>query len=99
MPKNKTGCCWTKQVLRWREILKKDWLFRTNKNHIAYVDGVLDGKKGGVGILRIRTEDGELCAVFKYSAQGMGHGHFDKLSYSLYDELGKLFRIMALPVG
>ena len=61
------------------------------QNHIAYVDGA-DGKKGGVGILRTRTEDGELCAVFKYSAQGMGHGHFDKLSYSLYDELGEIIQ-------
>jgi len=26
----------------------------------------------------------------KYSAQGMGHGHFDKLSYSLYDGKGEV---------
>ena len=37
-------------------------------------------------------EDRELCAVFKYSAHGMGHGHFDKLSYSLYDELGEIIQ-------
>ena len=28
----------------------------------------------------------------KYSAQGMGHGHFDKLSYSLYDETGEIMQ-------
>ena len=28
----------------------------------------------------------------KYSAQGMGHGHFDKLSYSLYDETGEVLQ-------
>ena len=28
----------------------------------------------------------------KYSEQGMGHGHFDKLSYSLYDETGEVLQ-------
>ena len=40
-----------------------------------------NGKEGGVAILR--NEDIEL--VFKYTAQGSSHGHFDKLSYSLYE--------------
>ncbi len=40
-----------------------------------------DGKEGGVGILR--NEGIEL--VFKYAAQGSSHGHYDKLSYSLYE--------------
>ena len=48
----------------------------------VYVDGP-DGNKGGVGILRTNKED-QLCLVMKYSAQGMGHGHYDKLAYSLY---------------
>lgn len=57
---------------------------------IAYKDGP-DGNEGGVSILRKGMhDDRELCAVFKYSAQGMGHGHFDKLSYSLYDEVGEV---------
>jgi oligo-alginate lyase len=58
---------------------------------VAYVDGA-NGKRGGVSILRTYAGDGELCAVFKYSAHGMGHGHFDKLSYSLYDELGEIIQ-------
>lgn len=57
----------------------------------VYVDGA-DGKKGGVSILRTNSGEGELCTVFKYSAHGMGHGHFDKLSYSLYDELGEIIQ-------
>ena len=40
-----------------------------------------EGKQGGVGILR--NEDMEL--VFKYASQGSSHGHYDKLSYSLYE--------------
>lgn len=54
-----------------------------------YRDGPL-GDKGGVGIVRNRFDHGELCTVFKYSAHGMGHGHFDKLSYSLYDDTGEV---------
>lgn len=41
-----------------------------------------DGNEGGVAILR--SDDIEL--VFKYAAQGLSHGHYDKLSFSLYDQ-------------
>ncbi len=59
---------------------------------IAYTDGPM-GKQGGIGILRTSTApENELCLVMKYSAQGMGHGHFDKLSYSLYDETGEIMQ-------
>ncbi|GJM35488.1 MAG: hypothetical protein DHS20C18_44890 [Saprospiraceae bacterium] len=59
---------------------------------IAYTDGP-NGDEGGIGILRNSTAPGnELCLVMKYSAQGMGHGHFDKLSYSLYDETGEIMQ-------
>ena len=34
--------------------------------------------------------DGEICIAFKYTAQGLGHGHYDKLSYSLYDDRGEI---------
>ncbi|MCB0641617.1 MAG: heparinase II/III family protein, partial [Phaeodactylibacter sp.] len=57
---------------------------------IAYRDGA-DGKHGGRGILRAENADGaEICVVAKYAAHGMGHGHFDRLSYSLYDESGEV---------
>ncbi|MGB5463799.1 MAG: heparinase II/III-family protein, partial [Aureibaculum sp.] len=52
-----------------------------NKKSINLSDGP-DGKQGGVAILR--NEDIEL--VFKYAAQGSSHGHYDKLSYSLYEK-------------
>ena len=52
-----------------------------------------DGKKGGVAVLRSLSDSGdETSLVFKYSAQGMGHGHFDKLSYSLYDKGGEVIQ-------
>lgn len=50
------------------------------KKSINLSDGS-EGKQGGIGILRI--EDLEL--VFKYAAQGSSHGHYDKLSFSLYE--------------
>ena len=52
-----------------------------DKKSINLSDGP-DGTQGGVGILR--NEDLEL--VFKYAAQGSSHGHYDKLSYSLYEK-------------
>lgn len=50
------------------------------KKSINLSDGP-EGKQGGVGILR---SDG-LELVFKYASQGSSHGHYDKLSYSYYE--------------
>ncbi|MCL2650943.1 MAG: alginate lyase family protein [Candidatus Azobacteroides sp.] len=44
-----------------------------------------DGKQGGIGILRMGEGRDQTCVVLKATAQGMGHGHFDKLSISYYD--------------
>ena len=52
-----------------------------NKASIELKDGS-DGTKGAIGILR--SDNIEL--VMKYSSQGEGHGHYDKLSFSLYNE-------------
>jgi len=52
-----------------------------SKKSINLSDGP-EGTQGGVAILR--NEDMEL--VFKYAAQGSSHGHYDKLSYSLYEK-------------
>lgn len=63
-----------------------------HQRSIEFRDGA-EGNKGGVGILRSKDlTGGELCLVMKYSAQGMGHGHFDKLSYSLYNEKGEVIQ-------
>lgn len=53
--------------------------FRT----ILLRDGA-DGTHGGLGILRANGEDGQ-ALVFKATAMGMGHGHFDKLNWLFYD--------------
>jgi len=51
-----------------------------HKKSIELKDGA-DGTKGAVGILR--SDDIEL--VMKYTSQGEGHGHYDKLSFSMYE--------------
>jgi hypothetical protein len=53
------------------------------KNSINLSDGP-HGNQGGVGVLRYGSED--LTPVFKYAAQGLSHGHYDKLSFSLYEK-------------
>lgn len=53
------------------------------KMSISLSDGP-NGNQGGVSVLRYGDED--LALVFKYSAQGLSHGHYDKLSYSLYEQ-------------
>jgi hypothetical protein len=58
-----------------------------DKKSINLSDGP-NGKQGGVGILR--SEDIEL--VFKYAAQGSSHGHYDKLSFSLFDKGDELLQ-------
>lgn len=50
------------------------------RKSINLSDGA-NGDEGGVAVLR--SGDSEL--VFKYAAQGLSHGHYDKLSFSLYD--------------
>ena len=52
------------------------------KSSVNLGDGA-SGKQGGVSVLRSAGE--ELTLVFKYSAQGLSHGHYDKLSFSLYE--------------
>lgn len=55
------------------------------KKSIELKDGP-KGDQGGVGIIRSGKSKDELCLVMKYTSQGMGHGHFDKLSFSMYDK-------------
>ncbi|MCL4106175.1 UNVERIFIED_CONTAM: hypothetical protein GTU68_058481 [Idotea baltica] len=54
-----------------------------SKKSVNFSDGP-GGKQGGVAVLRYGSED--LTLVFKYAAQGLSHGHYDKLSFSLYDK-------------
>lgn len=58
-----------------------------NNQQLPYVKKSIDlrdgpnGEEGGISVLR--KDKFEL--VFKYTAQGLSHGHYDKLSYSFYE--------------
>ncbi len=52
------------------------------KKSIELRDGS-DGSEGGVGILRSTNQLFDV--VMKYTAQGLSHGHYDKLSFSYYN--------------
>ncbi len=54
-----------------------------DKNTVKLADGP-DGKQGGLAILREPSQDIEV--LFKYTSQGLSHGHYDKLSYSLFEK-------------
>ncbi|MBO0356261.1 alginate lyase family protein [Muricauda ruestringensis] len=53
------------------------------RKSMQFSDGA-NGKQGGLSVLR--SKDESLTLVFKYTAQGLSHGHYDKLSYSLYEQ-------------
>ena len=62
-----------------------------DKKSIDLSDGS-DGKQGGVAIIRNKKADDELTLVMKYAAQGLSHGHYDKLSFSFYNNNKEVFQ-------
>ena len=44
-----------------------------------------NGTEGGLDILRASADPNDLTLVAKNTSQGLGHGHFDKLGFLLYD--------------
>jgi hypothetical protein len=49
------------------------------------------GDEGGLGILRAGENRDQQCLLLKASAQGMGHGHFDRLNFLYYDHGAEIF--------
>jgi hypothetical protein len=55
---------------------------------------ITDGKKGdegGIGILRYGVGKKQQAVLLKAAAQGMGHGHFDRLNVLYYDNGAEVF--------
>jgi len=50
-----------------------------------FTDG-FDGKQGGLGMLRYGEGKDQTVLIMKYGVHGMGHGHFDKLHFMLYNQ-------------
>ncbi|WP_242457780.1 heparinase II/III family protein [Pedobacter sp. BS3] len=49
------------------------------------------GDEGGLGVLRYGKNTDQQCVVVKAAAQGMGHGHFDRLNLLYYDHGTEVF--------
>jgi hypothetical protein len=52
---------------------------------IESTDGVL-GNEGGISILRNGQGEQLTSLIYKYASQGLGHGHFDRLSMNVFDK-------------
>ncbi|WP_040516979.1 alginate lyase family protein [Gilvimarinus chinensis] len=50
----------------------------------VYRDGA-DGNQGGLTLLRAGDNENGTLLVAKNTSQGMGHGHYDRLSWQFYD--------------
>ena len=61
------------------------------RQSMELTDGA-QGTEGGIGILRNQDGDNDFCVVMKYSKHGMGHGHFDKLSISMYQDQAEVYQ-------
>ncbi len=58
---------------------------------VNYSDGA-KGDEGGLSIVRTGKGIDESMLVYKYTAHGLSHGHYDKLSYSYYDNGDEIIR-------
>lgn len=47
-----------------------------------------EGNEGAIGIIRAN----DLTLVMKYAKHGMGHGHFDRLGFLLFDQSGEVIQ-------
>ncbi len=65
--------------------LEEGKAMKFDKQSINLSDGP-EGKKGGVSVLRSPGGDNEFSLVYKYTSQGDSHGHYDKLSFSFYND-------------
>jgi hypothetical protein len=45
-----------------------------------------DGDRGGLALIRLGKGEKQTSVLFKFASQGMGHGHFDRLGFLLYDK-------------
>lgn len=50
------------------------------------------GTEGALDIIRASNDPNDLTLVMKNTSQGLGHGHFDKLAFLLYDEGHEIVR-------
>ena len=52
---------------------------------VEYTDGA-HGEEGGISLLRIGKGSALSTLLFKYTAHGLSHGHYDKLNINFFDQ-------------
>ena len=52
---------------------------------VEYTDGV-KGDEGGISVIRNGEKKELSTLIYKYTAHGLSHGHFDKLNINLFDK-------------
>lgn len=61
------------------------------KSSVELTDGA-DGDEGAIGILRSSVNADDITLMLKYAKHGMGHGHFDRLTFLLYHGAEEVFQ-------
>lgn len=61
------------------------------RKSVNFTDGA-KGDEGGLSIMRTGKGTDESMLVYKYTAHGLSHGHYDKLSFSYYDNGDEIIR-------
>jgi len=61
------------------------------KTSVELSDGA-NGDEGAIGILRSSVKSNDITLMLKYAKHGMGHGHFDRLSFLLYHGADEVFQ-------
>ena len=61
------------------------------KKSVELRDGA-NGDEGAIGILRSSVKKKDITLMLKYAKHGMGHGHFDRLSFLLYNGADEVFQ-------
>lgn len=69
-------------------IAMENWKTKTYYRKSAFIADGKNGDQGGLALIRkpYANKNSILDIVFKFASQGMGHGHFDRLSFMYYDE-------------
>ncbi len=61
------------------------------KSSVELSDGA-KGDEGAIGILRSSVKANDITLMMKYAKHGMGHGHFDRLTFLLYHGAEEVFQ-------
>lgn len=80
VPLNDSGLAAAKGIADGKAV---DYDFKS----MELTDGA-NGDEGAIGIIRADN----LTLVMKYAKHGMGHGHFDRLGFLLYDQSGEVIQ-------